>query len=190
MLKDTLMVWKEGLDCQRWIKFLYFFSVALGIKSGTSCILYYWVTSTALGVCFSLGTYGLFACLLSYLFLFSGDRVSLCCSGWSNSYIRSRQQYSPKWLWIQVCGTTAGSLSFSVLNSREEYHAAQSLCSGLGEVIYGERQNESLGQALLWAPYFISASEGGCINVFRGAKECEQFTNERVESSGRPGLSS
>lgn len=89
MLKDMLMVWKEGLDSHWWIKFLYFFSVALGIKSGTSCILYYWVTSTALGVCFSLGTFGLFACLLSYLFLFSGDRVSLCCSGWSNSYTQS-----------------------------------------------------------------------------------------------------
>lgn len=62
-----LMVWKEGLDSHWWIKFLYFFSVALGIKSGTSCILHYWVTSTALGVCFSLGTFGVFACLLSYL---------------------------------------------------------------------------------------------------------------------------
>lgn len=182
-----LMVWKEGLDSHWWIKFLYFFSVALGIKSGTSCILHYWVTSTALGVCFSLGTFGVFACLLTFLFAcFCFLETGSPCVAQVDPTHTLKASYSPNWLGLQVCGTTSGSLN-SDLDRREKYHADKSLCSGLGDV-YRERQKKSFGQALLWAPHYISASECGRISVFRLAKECEQFTNERVESNGHPGL--
>lgn len=90
-----LVVWKEGLDSHWWIKFLYFFSMALGIKSGTLCILYYWVTSTALGVCFSLGTLGLFACSLSYLLVSVFWRQGLPVSLRLIQLIRSRHCTPP-----------------------------------------------------------------------------------------------
>lgn len=133
-----LMVWKEGLDSHWWIKFLYFFSVALGIKSGTSCILYYyWVTSTALGVCFSLGTFGVFACLLAFLFAcFCFLETGSPCIAQVDPTHTLKASYSPNWLGLQVCGTISGSLN-SDLDRREKYHADKSLCSSLGEV-YGE----------------------------------------------------
>lgn len=179
-----LMVWKEGLDSQWWIKFLYFFSVALGIKSGTSCILHYWVTSTALGVCFSLGTFGVFACFPICLFLFSGDRVSLCRSGWSDSYTQGivlPQLIGATSVWYHIWLT---ELRFG---QKRKVSCWQKFVLWPGGSLW-RRQKKSFGQALLWAPHYISASECGCISVFRLAKECEQFTNERVESNGHPGL--